>query len=189
MKKRYPEPFKRDRSPFYYFTIHDAGKRHNISTKETTKERARIAVRAYVDEREVETSNLSFAEYARPYFVWEKDKDRPICPHARRILDEGKSIGRTHPCQCRSMLERHILADRYFAALRVTLIRRRDIIELRDRLRERGGAKITTANKVIAAVKIILAEAFLRAIYSPFVGRKQVLYDKINLKDLQNVII
>jgi hypothetical protein len=160
MKKRYPEPFKRDRSPYYYFTIDDAGRRRNVSSKETTKERARAAVRAYIDEREAETSNLSFAEYARPYFVWEKDEDRPTCPHARRILDEGKSIGRTHLYQCKRMLERRILTDSQFAALRLTLIRRRDLIELRDRLREKG-VRINTANKAIAAVKIILAEAFL----------------------------
>ena len=161
MKKKYPEPFKRRGSPFYYFTTDDAGKRRNVSTKETTKERARIAARVYIDEREAETSTLSFAEYVRPFFIWEKDQDRPTCPHARRILDEGKSIGRTHLHQCRRMLERHILSDSFFSSLRLAKIRRRDIIELRDRLRAKG-VRINTANKVIAAVKIILAEAFFR---------------------------
>lgn len=128
MKKKYPEPFKRDRSP---------------------------------GERDAETSILTFAEYAAPYFVWAKDQDRPTCPHARRILDEGKSIGRTHLHQCRSLLERHILTDRFFSALRMTQLRRRDILELRDRLRDQG-VKVNTANKSIAAVKIVLAEAFFR---------------------------
>lgn len=133
MKKKYPEPFKRDRSPYYYLTVDDFGKRHNISTKETTKERARAAVRAFIGERDAVTSILTFAEYAAPYFVWAKDQDRPTCPYARRILDEGKSIGRTHLHQCRSLLERLVLTDCFFSTLRMTQLRRRDILELRDR--------------------------------------------------------
>jgi hypothetical protein len=96
MKKRYPEPFKRAASPYYYFTVDTPEGRRNLSTKQTTKVRARVAVRAYVDERDAKTSILSFADYAAPYFVWARNQDRPTCPHARRILDEGKSIGRTH---------------------------------------------------------------------------------------------
>jgi len=107
MKKRYPEPFRRERSPYYYFTIETTEGRRNLSTKE----RARVAIRAYVDALETTTSQLAFAEYAAPYFVWPKGQDRPTCPHARRLLDEGKSIGRTHCHQCRRLLERFALKD------------------------------------------------------------------------------
>ena len=179
MKKKYPEPFKRAENPNYYFTVEVNGKRRNLSTGQKTKEKARDAIRQYIDERAAGTSSSLFAEYAQPYFLWEKEKDRPTCPHARRILDEGKSIGRTHLYQCRRLLDRHILRDETFSNLSMRKIRRRDILELRDRLRE-GGVRINTANKAIVAVKIILAEAFFRGDIDddPGAGVGEVKYHK-----------
>jgi hypothetical protein len=55
MKKRYLEPFKRHQSPFFYFMIDTPLGRVNLSRKETSKSRARIAIRAYVDERNATT--------------------------------------------------------------------------------------------------------------------------------------
>ncbi len=179
MKKKYPEPFKRAGNPHYYFTVEVSGKRRNLSTGQKTKEKARDSIREYIDERTAGTSSALFAEYAKPFFLWEKDKDRPTCPHARRILDEGKSIGRTHLYQCSRLLDRHILRDETFSNLSVRKVRRRDILELRDRLRE-GGVRINTANKAIAAVKIILAEAFFRGDIDddPGAGVGEVKYQK-----------
>jgi hypothetical protein len=54
-----------------------------------------------------------------------------------------------------------VLKDHRFALLPVAQIRRRDLIELRDRLRDKGVA-INTTSKVSCAAKIVLAEAFFR---------------------------
>ncbi|MBA7683280.1 hypothetical protein ES703_91642 [subsurface metagenome] len=66
-KKQYPELWWRGK--VYYFTITENGKRRNISTGRTGKEKAREYVRDYVD-RFLRGTSLSFKNYTGPFFRW-----------------------------------------------------------------------------------------------------------------------
>jgi len=162
MKKKYPEPFRRkkENGAVYYFVAPDeAGKRRNFSTGETQKERARAFIRDFMDKSRSSTSVLTFRQYAEPYFIWEEGKS-PLCPHAARLVEEKKVIGRQHCLASRRLLEKWIFTDPIFPTLKITEIRRAHVIDLRGRLLARG--KINTAGKAIEAVKTILAEAEFR---------------------------
>jgi integrase len=160
LRRKYPEPWKRSGSPFYqWWYTNDAGKRQRISTGEALKERAREEIRKYVDSRGAETgkSDLSFRAYAEPFFSWD------TCPRIARLLDEGKSIGKTHVTRSRRWLEKYVFTDAIFLSLLLRNIKRADILDLRNRLRAmKNGGQINTVNKVIATVKTILSEATFR---------------------------
>lgn len=155
-KKRYPEPFNRAGKSAYYFTYTDReGKRRLVSTGETGKEKARVKIRERMEAERAETSELTFADYAKPFF-------RPSsCPHYIRLKAEGKSIGLTHLAQCRVLLDHHLLKDKTFASLPIAKIKRRDLLDLRRRLQADGKGE-NTVNKVIATAKTILSEAAFR---------------------------
>jgi integrase len=103
---------------------------------------------------QAKTSELTFKEYAAPYFVWE------TCPRVARLLDEGKSIGRMHVRKSRRWLDLYAFKDSRFANLPMRDITRGDILDLRKRLRPKLG--LNTLNKVVATVKTVLSEASFR---------------------------
>src|SRR6056297_723848 len=49
-----------------------------------------------------EPTELTFAEYAKDFFIWER------CPHARRLCDEGKTITKRYIEIQRMNLEKYI---------------------------------------------------------------------------------
>ncbi|MGA2547563.1 MAG: hypothetical protein ABSF43_13500 [Rectinemataceae bacterium] len=63
-KKKYPEPFRRPDSPdskVYYFMLEGQdGKRHRMSTGETSKELAREFIRSYLDDMRSGATALTF---------------------------------------------------------------------------------------------------------------------------------
>ncbi|HVO38241.1 MAG TPA: hypothetical protein VMV03_04350, partial [Spirochaetia bacterium] len=160
MRRKYPEPWKRAGSPFYqWWYTNDAGKRLRVSTGEVLKERAREEIRKYVDSKGAATSEraLSFRAYAEPFFCWD------TCPRIARLVDEGKSIGKTHVARSRRWLEKYVFTDAIFPSLLMRNIKRADILDLRNRLRAmKNGSQTNTINKVIATVKTILSEATFR---------------------------
>ncbi len=153
-KKLYPEPFRRGK--FYYFTVSENGKRRNISTGLTGKEKAREIVRDYINKHRRGT-DLTFSDYADQYFIWE------TCPRVGRLLDEGKSISRQHVKNSRRWLEKYILPDSIFSNIKMKEITRGDVLDLRRRLRT-GILKTKTGslNKVVKTLKTILSEACFR---------------------------
>lgn len=155
MKKKYPEPFAVSGSPFFYFWVTEGGRRRKISTGEKGKERARGAIRSYIDSQAVASSRLSFSEYAAPFFL------SKTCPHYARLRAEGKSIGLEHLSHCRVLLEHHLLKDAQFASRPIAEIKRRDLLDLRKRLQARGLGE-NTINKILATAKVILSEASFR---------------------------
>lgn len=156
MKKKYPEPYKRDdRKGVYYFTVNIDGKRRKLSTGETRKERAREEVRRYVD-RMAGGMDTPFREYAGGFFIPGR------CPREARLVDEGKNFGRAHMHKSRQVLEDWVLTDAVFPDLPMNEIRRKDVIDLRSRLRDRLPHKLNTAGKASDAVKTILSEAWFR---------------------------
>lgn len=158
-KKKYPDPFKRDKekkgSPYYFTHTDAAGKRRNVSTGETTKEKARDKIREIIDREASGMTELSFADYAKPYFI------EKTCPHFARLRDEGKSIGLEHLARSRDFLESHILRDSLFSGIPISKMKRRDLLDLRQRLKAQG-LGLNTVNKVIACAKTILSEATMR---------------------------
>lgn len=156
MRKKHPEPYKRsDRKGVYYFTLTIDGKRKNISTGEKRKERAREVVRKYVD-RVAGGVSTPFGEYAQGYFV------RGECPREARLVDEGKNFGPRHMRKSRQVLDDWVMTDSVFPDLPMNEIRRKDVIDLRSRLRDRLPDKLNTAGKALEAVKTILSEAWFR---------------------------
>ncbi len=94
------------------------------------------------------------AAFAAPYYRW------PSCPHAARLLAEGKQIGRQHVLEQRRLLERLVLKDR-IARLPVRGLRRADVLDFRARL-VAAGVGTRTVNLAIAALKTILQEGVYR---------------------------
>jgi integrase len=155
-KKKYPEPYRREDSKIYYFVYTGKdGKRRKQSTGETAKEKAREYIRAFMDKQDAKSSPLSFAQYAAPYYLPE------TCPHFIRYRQEGKSIGLSHLGACRSLLEKHILADAAFSNTPIATLKRGDLLDLRNRMMK-SGMGTNTVNKCISAVKTILSEACFR---------------------------
>ncbi len=153
-KKLYPEPWRRGK--FYYFTISEAGRRRNVSTGETGKEKARQVVREYIEKHRRGT-DLTFRDYAAQYFKWE------TCPRVARLLDEGKSISLEHVKHCRMWLDRYVITDHIFSGIQMKEITRGDILNLRQRLRSNAlKKKSSTLNKVIKTVKAVFSEAHYR---------------------------
>lgn len=165
-KKKYPEPYRREGSDSYYFTFTEPdGRRRIRSTGETRKERARDVIREIMDRQRSNSSDLSFSEYAAPYFMPE------TCPHFARLREEGRSIGLTHLANCRYHLEKHVLTDKAFSAIPIAEIRRADLLDLRKRLRA-AGVGSNTVNKALSSVKTILAEAYHRQEIEDNVGAR-----------------
>ena len=140
MKKKYPDPYRRSSGKTYYFRIEVDGKRRTISTGESAKERARDEIRKFVDTMSEckapmlpSASSLSFSEYSRSYFVW-KPGQAPECPHASRLVDEGKIIHAQHCLSSRRLLDRVLAAIPDFGMKPMANIRRADIVDLRTRL-------------------------------------------------------
>ena len=96
----------------------------------------------------------TLAAFAAPYYQWAS------CPHAARLLAEGKQIGRRHVQEQRRLLDRLILKDRV-AGLPVRGLRRADVLDFRGRL-VAAGVGTRTVNCAIAALKTILQEGVYR---------------------------
>jgi integrase len=157
VKKKYPEPWKRHESRYYQFWWTDhIGKRRKHSSGELLKEKAREAIRRYIDGLDSPASQvgLTFRAYAEPFFLWN------TCPRVARLMDEGKSIGRTHVAKSRRWLELYVFPDPTFSELQMEDVRRADLLNFRNRLRGKVG--INTLNKTITTVKTILSEAAFR---------------------------
>lgn len=97
-------------------------------------------------------TDLTLAEYAGPFFRPESD------PRVIRMREEGREVGAEYLVRQRQLLEHHVLKDP-LAGLRLLEITRADLLDFRRRLLAREGEHRNTANKVMAALKVILKEA------------------------------
>lgn len=144
---------------YYYYEGH---KRVRKSTGKAKKSDALNVISQLMEAKG--KSDKTFREYAEPFFVWD------TCPRVKRRLDEGKTIGKTHVKKSRAWLKNYVFKDSIFPHLRISAIRRADILDLRNRLRRKAG--INTVNKVISTVKTILSEAHFREDISGDPGAK-----------------
>jgi integrase len=162
MKKLYPEPYRRGESKIYYFHLEENGKRRQVSTGKINKEEARAEIRRRVDSAAAvrpAAGVLTFKEYSAPYYRWEADK-APTCPHAARLVAEGKIIGRQHCVTSRRLLDRVLEEVPAFGNLTMETIRRAHIVDLRATLMATHTPN--SCGKLLEAVKTVLAEAGFR---------------------------
>ena len=160
---------KREDSPYYYFKL--GTWRQYRSTGTTPLEEAeQIAQEAYLQSLTT-PKGPTLREYAEPYFVWE------TCPHVRRLLGEGKSIGEYHVKNVRLMIENHLFNDA-IADIRLPDLKRAYILDYRDRLLNRLGFT-RRAQMTMSGLKTILKEAFFREDIErdPTVGIGTTKYD------------
>ena len=153
---RYPQPYKRKGSPYYAFKYTDAaGARRTKSTGCRKKSDAEAMIRRFIDRLDEPEAAPSptFREYARPFFTAD-------CPHVRRLRESGKNIGEDYIRAARSYLDRYVEPDP-FADMPIDEIRRRDLVDFRNRLVDAYGAR-NFINKVLGAVKVVLSEAEYR---------------------------
>jgi len=152
--KQYPQPWKNKaaRSDFYYFTYTDTTGRRRIKSTGTTSLRdARGFIHRFMAKLPRYLDTL--AAYAEPFYNWEE------CPHIRRLLDEGKSIGKDHAAHRRATLKKYVLTDK-LAAKRLADITRGDVLDYRTRIRLKHGDSM--ANRTMGVLKTVFKEALYR---------------------------
>lgn len=160
---KYPEPFLQNGRKLYVFDyVAPDGSRKRRNTYRDTKKEARQEIRTSLDRLydpnaiDDEIRRQTFKQYAAPFFVEGK------CPRTQRLRGERNISGAVHNEKSRRWLDQYAMKDP-FADIPVLLIKRRDILDLRERLlKKTGGEKINTINKVIDSVKTVLSEVYLR---------------------------
>jgi integrase len=104
---------------------------------------------------EASPARRSLREYSAVFFIWGK------CPHCQKLIDEGRQITKRHAYNQRRWLENYILTDT-IADKQIEELTRADVLDFRSRIARQLGAKVNTANKVLAVLKTILKEAVFR---------------------------
>ncbi len=116
---------KRPKTKYWYYKLADW--KTYKSTGETAKTEAQKVALAALKDAGVGPTGPTFRRYAEPFFIWDS------CPHVRRLASEGRSVTRYHVKNMRSVLEHHVLTDP-IAKLRITEMKRADILDFRERL-------------------------------------------------------
>lgn len=177
MKKHLPEPFKRGQ--YYYFMTHRNGRRTTKSTGCTSKTEARKYIDQFMSGGVTpEYFDSTLRDYADRFFIWDE------CLHTQRLLSEGKSIGKRHVEQMRSMLERFVFTDTISSG-RLRDVTRGAVLDFRSRIYSLTKTPANmdghpnTANKAVRALKIVLSEAHYRGDIpvNPGAGVGPIKYD------------
>lgn len=139
-------------SGYWYYKTED------MASFKTTGQRVKAVAQKYVldllKNGTANKANPTFKEYAEPYFLLNK------CPHANRLLAEGKHITKRYCEQERRFLEKHVLCSA-FAKKHMLAIKRSDILDFMVGLQAKG-ISANTINGVLKAIKVILTEATYR---------------------------
>ena len=127
---------------------------HARSTGQTTRRAAETwCVRRMAKGRRA-GADVTLATYLAPYYVWGQ------CPHIRRLIAVGASIGRAHAAATRTRIEQHVLPHP-IAEMRLGDITRGDLIDLQADLVGEGVGK-RSINQIFAALKVVFREAVAR---------------------------
>jgi integrase len=156
-KVDYPEPHRNPGGKTYYFHAYVKGKRKHLSTGKKVKREAYQYIREFFEKNiSHEFSEETFKEYSDIFYHWD------TCPRVARRLNEGKPMGELHVAQCRRNLDKYVMTDPIFPLLTMRKIKRRDLLDLRERLKPILGDKVNTLNKTMNAVKTVFSEAYFR---------------------------
>jgi integrase len=138
----------------YYYRLANDPKRTMHSTGKAIKSEAR----AYVEKNvlgKTEYDSLPLWDYLEPFFDWDR------CPHLERIRSERMVTKRYADSKRYSMLK-HIKPDP-IAKIRITELRRDDILGFRSRLIKKGLAG-STVNRIVGILKTAFREGVNREI-------------------------
>lgn len=144
-----PKPFQKGKYYYFWLPMPD-GSRKCVSTRETSKKYAKIKIYEMMKELEEGHSELTFGEYAEPFFT---DRD----PRIQWKRMQGK-IGKTHQDASRARLERYVFTDEKFCSLPLKEITPRDCQQLFVRLEKRLGLS-NTLEKCRGVISLIFNEA------------------------------
>ena len=139
------------RGKFYYYKLPNQKTFH--STGETTKASAQEYVIDLLN-KGIPINKNTIRAFCKDFYIYDK------CFHVKRLLNEGKSIGRNHCKNRRLTLEKYIFTD-MISDKKLADINRGDILDFRDRLLNKGVGE-NTVNKVIGILKTAFNEAILR---------------------------
>ena len=139
------------RGKYYYYKLPNQKTFH--STNQTTKSLAQEYVIDLLN-KGISTNKDTLRSLCENFYVYDK------CFHIQRLLNEGKSIGRSHCKNRRLLIEKHILTD-MIADKKIANISRGDVLDFRKRLLDTKVGENTT-NKVIGILKTAFNEAILR---------------------------
>jgi integrase len=149
---RYPEPFRRPDSSYYWFEYRTAdGSRKRRSTRRKKKGEARDEIRRFIDSRARRDLSIPLGKYAEPFFDWDR------CPRIKRLRQEGKTVGQSYAVNQRLFVTRDLSGDE-IAYIPINEITRGDVLRYRDRLIDTYGYSVVV-NNAIAALRAILKEA------------------------------
>ena len=145
------------RGKYWYYRLSDEITFH--STGETAKARAEEYVLNTAilkgSELDKKRKEPTFKEYSSPFYIWDS------CPHIRRLLDERKSITHRHARNQRSLLDKYFFIDK-ISQIKLSEMKRADLIDFRSRLLQKIPDKLNTVNKVMTVIKTIIKEALIR---------------------------
>ena len=163
---KFKEPFtllkrktKKGRA-IYYYRLADDPRRVPHSTGKLTKHEANEFVKEMLEKKKEDKKKArtrTLGKYIKPFFIWDR------CPHVRRLLEEGKSIGKTHVSKSRRWLELYVFPDAIMEK-GIASITRDDLLKYRTSLIEKLGGKRNTANKVMSSLKTVFHEALFRQV-------------------------
>ena len=127
---------------------------HDRSTGETSRRAAETWCVQQIAKRRRITRETTLGQYLAPYYVWDE------CPHIKRLVTVGASIGKTHAASTRSRIERYILTHP-IADIQLAELTRGDLIDFQvDLVRQGTGRR--TVNQVLGALKVMFREAVSR---------------------------
>jgi len=110
--------------------------------------------RAEAEELAVKRTDLTFGEWAKPFFG-------PDCPHTRRLAEEGRVLSGYSQKIRRGYFERYIQPDKILAAVPLSKLRRADLLTFRSRLITSRGV-CRSSQVVMALVRVIVREALFQ---------------------------
>jgi len=176
------------RGKYWYYRLAEEETFH--STGKTAKNGAELFVIELIKQNKTDTRHadrLTLREYADRYFIWE------TCPHVGRLVSERKSITKRHVKEQRALLERNVFTDA-IADVKISKLRRADILDFRTRLLKRTDDKIRTVNKTVGVLKTIFKEGIFREDLdrNPVVGIGDINYQQretgiFTIEELRNL--
>lgn len=163
MQNGYPQSWRRKGSRVYYVTLTEGGKRRTVSTGCAKKDDADAWVKDRIDANRL-GSQQTLKDYAltHHYFEWGR------CPHATRLVRNGRQIGKNHVNTQRGHLETWILTDPVLPHKKMVEIRRGDVLDFMERLidrttdEEHPNGKGRTVALILGTLKVLLSEAHFR---------------------------
>ena len=143
------------RGKYWYFRLSTEKDFHSSGqTNKALAERHVIEIIRANKKKTNARQNMTLNEFAKDYFFWGK------CPHARRLLEEGKTIGKKYMHDQRQLYKNHIQPNPIANTI-ISEIKHAQVLDFRSELLNKGiGPR--TVNRAIGILKILFKEGIFR---------------------------